>query len=86
MVPTATLDPRSGDLHVAWAENRGGEGRIVYDPNMAPHHHLVDEDSGRIYDLPWDALELTLNTPIDGFDVTTMEVVVRANPRVSRRP
>ncbi len=57
------------------------EGRIVYDPNMASHHHLVDEDSGRIYDLPWDALQVTLNTPIDGFDVTTMEVVVRANRR-----
>jgi len=57
------------------------EGRIVYDPNMAPHHHLLDEESGRIYDLPWDALEVTLNTPIEGFDVTTMEVVVRANRR-----
>ena len=56
------------------------EGRIVYDPNMAPHHHLLDEESGRIYDLPWDAVQVTLNTPIDGFDVTTMEVVVRANP------
>ena len=57
------------------------EGRVVYDPNMAPHHHLVDEDSGRIYDLPADAVKVTLNTPIDGFDVTTMEVVVRANRR-----
>lgn len=57
------------------------EGHVVYDPNMAPHHHLVDEASGRIYDLPWDALEVTLNNPIDGFDVTSVEVVVRANRR-----
>ena len=57
------------------------EGRVVYDPNMAPHHHLLDEESGRIYDLPWGALEVTLHTPIDGFDVTAMEVVVRANRR-----
>ena len=57
------------------------EGRVVYDPNMAPHHHLVDETSGRIYDLPENSLSVTLHTPIEGFDVTTMEVVVRANPR-----
>ena len=55
------------------------EGRVVYDPNMAPHHHLVEEQSGRIFDLPWDAVEVTLTAPITGFDVTAMEVVVRAN-------
>ena len=57
------------------------EGHVVYDPNMSPHHHLVDEASGRIYDLPWGTLEVTLNNPIDGFDVTSVEVVVRANRR-----
>lgn len=57
------------------------EGRVVYDPNMTPHHHLVDEESGRIYDLPCDALSVMLHEPLEGFDVTTMEVVVRATKR-----
>lgn len=29
MIPTGVLEPRTGDVHLAWAENRGGVGRIV---------------------------------------------------------
>jgi len=53
------------------------EGHVVYDPKMERHHHLVDEDSGRIYDLPWDAVEVKVNRPVEGFDVEQLEVVVR---------
>ena len=53
------------------------EGHTVYDPHLAPHHHLVDEESGTVYDLPFDAVDVTLNTPIDGFDVDQIEVVIR---------
>src|SRR6185369_8144829 len=27
---------------------------VVFDPNMEKHHHLIDEESGHIYDVPWD--------------------------------
>ena len=27
---------------------------VVFDPNMEKHHHLIDEETGRIYDVPWD--------------------------------
>ncbi len=30
MIPTIALDPATGKLHVAWAENRGGVGQIAY--------------------------------------------------------
>ena len=53
------------------------EGHVVYDPKMERHHHLVDEDSGRIYDLPWDAVEVKVNRPVEGFEVEQLEVVVR---------
>lgn len=53
------------------------EGHVVYDPNMERHHHLVDEDSGRIYDLPWDAVEVKVTRPLAGFAVENLEVVVR---------
>ncbi len=53
------------------------EGHVVYDPNMERHHHLVDEDSGRIYDLPWDAVEVKVTRPVAGFEVENLEVVVR---------
>ena len=57
------------------------EGHTVYDPHMEPHHHLIDEVDGQIYDLPMDALKVTLNEPIEGFEVTSMEVVLRAHRR-----
>jgi Fe2+ or Zn2+ uptake regulation protein len=57
------------------------EGHVVYDPNMERHHHLVDEDSGLIYDLPWEALEVKVNQPMEGFEVEQLEVVVRGRRR-----
>lgn len=32
--------------------------RVVYDDNMAHHHHFLDEKTGRIEDLPADAVEV----------------------------
>jgi len=34
------------------------EGRVVYDPNVAPHHHLIDDATGRIHDVPWEAVRV----------------------------
>lgn len=53
------------------------EGHVVYDPKMERHHHLVDERSGQIYDLPWDAVEVKVTRPVEGFEVEQLEVVVR---------
>jgi Fur family iron response transcriptional regulator len=29
------------------------EGRVVFDPNTAPHHHFIDDDTGAIHDIEW---------------------------------
>ena len=52
---------------------------------MSMHHHLVDE-TGRIYDLPWDALEVTVKDPIEHFDIQGVEVVIRAQRRQAGDP
>jgi Fur family iron response transcriptional regulator len=62
------------------------EGHVVYDPNMERHHHLVDEDSGRIYDLPWDAVEVKITRPVEGFEVENLEVVVRGRRNTESEP
>src|SRR5687768_7170431 len=31
------------------------EGRVVFDPKIEPHHHFVDDETGAIQDIPWDA-------------------------------
>ena len=33
-------------------------GRVLYDPNMDPHHHVLDVDTGEVRDLPADDVAL----------------------------
>src|SRR5580698_862002 len=35
-----------------------GEGPVVYDPKMSAHHHFIEERSGRIHDVPWEAVKI----------------------------
>ena len=53
------------------------EGRLVFDPNVEKHHHFIDEDSGRIYDLPWDTLKVSRVEQLEGFEVRDYQVLVR---------
>jgi Fur family iron response transcriptional regulator len=53
------------------------EGRVVYDPKVEPHHHFIDEHTGRISDLPWDALKVSNLEALDGIEVREYQVVVR---------
>jgi Fur family transcriptional regulator, iron response regulator len=53
------------------------EGRIVFDPHVAPHHHFVDEVTGEIYDVPWEALEVRRVDALKGLDVREYQVVLR---------
>tara|TARA_Y100000589_G_scaffold192977_1_gene182666 strand:+ start:1192 stop:1617 length:426 start_codon:yes stop_codon:yes gene_type:complete len=32
--------------------------KAVFDANMEPHHHLIDEESGQIIDIPIDAVKV----------------------------
>jgi len=54
-----------------------GEGRVVYDPDLSPHHHIVDEDTGVVHDIPWEALEIPRIESVEGFAVTSCQVVMR---------
>ena len=64
------------------------EGRTVFDPNVGRHHHFVDEATGEIYDVPWNAVQVSRVGAIDGFDVREYQVVMRgrASARAARRP
>lgn len=53
------------------------EGRVVFDPNIRPHHHFIDEVTGRIHDVPWDALRVSRVEALDGLDVREYMVVLR---------
>ncbi|MCK6446741.1 MAG: transcriptional repressor [Planctomycetes bacterium] len=61
------------------------EGRVVFDPFVEPHHHLIDEDTGRIHDVPWDAIKVSKVDSLEGFDVAEYQVVLRGRRRGSKR-
>lgn len=52
-------------------------GRVVYDPKMDPHHHLIEEESGRIHDVPWEAVRMPRVEGVPGFAVHEYMVVMR---------
>ena len=44
------------------------EGRLVFDANTDKHHHIIDESTGKIYDLPWDHVTVARVDQIEGFE------------------
>ena len=58
---------------------------VLFDPNTDRHHHFIDEETGRIYDIPWNQIEVRNAKPIPGFEVDDYQVVMRGRRRRSRR-
>jgi Fe2+ or Zn2+ uptake regulation protein len=59
------------------------EGNVVFDPKMEPHHHFIDDKSGRIEDVPWDAVKVG-EVRLDGYDVRETMVVMRGRKTPAR--
>ena len=53
------------------------DGVVRYDPLMSRHHHFLDEDTGKIYDVPWTDLRVSNVENLKGFSVTEYQVVLR---------
>jgi len=60
------------------------EGNVVFDPKLERHHHFVDDVSGRIYDVPWEVLEVKKISALEDYDVDEYQVVLRGR-RSARR-
>jgi len=54
---------------------------VVFDPNMDRHHHLIDEESGRIHDIPWNQVEVRKIAGISDFEVSDYQVVMHGHRR-----
>lgn len=57
------------------------EGVVVFDPHVKPHHHFIDEDSGKVIDVPWEALRVRGEKSLEGFEVREYQVVMRGRRR-----
>jgi Fe2+ or Zn2+ uptake regulation protein len=54
---------------------------VVFDPRLDPHHHFVDDDTGAVSDIPFDAFTIEQRTSLPGVDVRDVELVVRGRRR-----
>jgi len=57
------------------------EGRTVFDPCLEPHHHFIDEETGTIVDVPWDALEVKNVDALGDLEIDSYQVVLRGRRR-----
>lgn len=57
------------------------EGKVVFDPKTEPHHHFIDDQSGEIHDVPWDALDVRKVDALKGLNVREYQVVLRGRRR-----
>lgn len=63
------------------------EGRVVFDPKTDRHHHFIDEGTGAIHDVPWDAVRVQSTTPeLPGYEITEYQVVLRGRVKRTKRP
>ena len=61
------------------------EGRVVFDPKTDDHHHFIDEESGKIHDVAWDAVRVSNVSKLEGFDVREYQVVMRGKRTRKKR-
>jgi Fur family iron response transcriptional regulator len=55
--------------------------KVFYDPNTAPHHHFYDVVTGRVTDIPADAVQIANLPPLPpGTVADGVEVVIRTRP------
>lgn len=55
------------------------EGKVVFDPKVEPHHHFIDEATGEIHDIPWEAVKVSDVEALEaqGYKVREYQVVMR---------
>ena len=53
------------------------EGAVIFDPNIETHHHFIDSDTGDIYDIPWDLLEVKGKEKLEDFEILEFQVILR---------
>jgi Fe2+ or Zn2+ uptake regulation protein len=57
------------------------EGVVVFDARTEKHHHFIDDATGKIYDVPWEALSVTGEKALGEYDIREYQVVMRGRRR-----
>ena len=54
---------------------------VVFDPNMERHHHLIDEETGGIHDVPWHQVEVCNIERLPEYEISDYQVVMHGRRR-----
>ncbi len=57
------------------------EGVVVFDAHTERHHHFIDDTTGKIYDVPWEALRVSGEDRLQDYDIREYQVVMRGRRR-----
>lgn len=57
------------------------EGTVVYDTITSKHHHFIDDETGAIYDIPWETLLVNGGEHLKDFEVREYQVIVRGRKK-----
>jgi Fur family transcriptional regulator, iron response regulator len=60
------------------------EGKVVFDPKTDAHHHFIDDVTGLIHDVPWDAVRVHEVDKLPGLKVREYQVVMRGSASRAR--
>ncbi|HSP17554.1 MAG TPA: transcriptional repressor [Thermoanaerobaculia bacterium] len=58
---------------------------VVFDPKMDRHHHLIDDETGTIYDIDWNQVEVRKVDSVANFQVSDYQVVMHGRKRRAKR-
>jgi Fe2+ or Zn2+ uptake regulation protein len=56
-------------------------GTLAFDPHVEAHHHFIDEETGEVFDVPWEAVRVDGEMDLGDFDVREYQVVMRGKKR-----
>src|SRR6266849_2677243 len=54
---------------------------VVFDPNMERHHHLIDDETGKIHDVEWNHVEVKNIKNIGNYEINEYQVVMHGKRR-----
>ena len=56
-------------------------GTVVFDPRLEEHHHLIDEEERKVYDIPWESVKVTGVESLKDFEVGEYQVVMKGRKK-----
>lgn len=61
------------------------EDSVVFDPRTDMHHHFIDEETGKIHDVPWEKVQVCNIDSLREFEIDSYQVVMHGRMKSSRR-